>query len=105
MRPRHDLDGKQRSGYRSGSRTDCSWPVKSQRWRIVALIASAREAVRVHQRRGDGMARHEMPPQGSEQDGTVELDAAGLAKLAREPEGGQHSAAEDAEDDPDETEE
>ncbi len=53
------------------------------------------------------MARHEMPPQGSEQDGKVELDAAGLAKLAREPEGGQHSVAEDAEDedDPDETEE
>jgi hypothetical protein len=50
------------------------------------------------------MARHEMPPQGSEQDGKVELDAAGLAKLAREPEGGKHSAAED-EDDSDETEE
>jgi hypothetical protein len=50
------------------------------------------------------MTKHEMPPQGSERDGKTELDAAGLAKLAKEPEGGQHSAAED-EDDPDETEE
>ena len=50
------------------------------------------------------MARHEMPPQGSERDGKADLGAAGLAKLVREPEGGQHSAAED-EDDPDETEE
>ncbi len=52
------------------------------------------------------MAKHETPPQGSEQDGKAELDAAGLAKLAKEPEGGQHSAVEDEdEDDPDEAEE
>lgn len=50
------------------------------------------------------MARHEMPPQGSERDGKVERDAVGLARLAKEPEGGQHSAAED-EADPDEAEE
>jgi hypothetical protein len=50
------------------------------------------------------MAKHEMPPQGSEQDGKVALNAAGLAKLAKEPEGGQHSVAED-EADPDEAEE
>jgi hypothetical protein len=50
------------------------------------------------------MAKHEMPPQGSERDGKAELDAAGLVKLAKEPEGGQHSAAED-EADPDEAQE
>jgi hypothetical protein len=50
------------------------------------------------------MGKHETSPQGSEQDGKGELDAAGLAKLAKEPEGGRHSAAED-EDDPDEAEE
>lgn len=50
------------------------------------------------------MARHETPPQGSEQDGKAERDAAGLARLAKGPEGGQHSVAED-EADPDETEE
>jgi hypothetical protein len=50
------------------------------------------------------VARHETPPQGSEQDGKAELDAAGLARLVREPEGGQHSATED-EADPDEAEE
>jgi hypothetical protein len=50
------------------------------------------------------MAKHETPPQGSEQDSKVKLDAAGLAKLAKEPEGGQHSAAED-EADPDGDEE
>jgi hypothetical protein len=47
------------------------------------------------------MGKHEMPPQGCEQDGTAELDAAGLVK---EPEGGRHSVVED-EDDPDEVEE
>jgi hypothetical protein len=67
-------------------------------------LAGAREAVRVHQQRELVMAKHEMPPQGSEQDGKAELDAAALAKLAKEPEGGQHSAAED-EVDPDEAEE
>ncbi|MGH3770343.1 MAG: hypothetical protein ACRDRW_02915 [Pseudonocardiaceae bacterium] len=50
------------------------------------------------------MAKHETPPRGSERAGKAELDAAGLAKLAKEPEGGQHSAAED-EADPDEAEE
>jgi hypothetical protein len=50
------------------------------------------------------MAKHETPPQGSEKDGKAELDAAGLAQLAKEPKGGRHSAAED-EDDPDEAEE
>ncbi|MGH3719578.1 MAG: hypothetical protein ACRDRI_12225 [Pseudonocardiaceae bacterium] len=50
------------------------------------------------------MAKHETPPQGSEQDGKTELDAAGPAKLAKEPGGGRHSAAED-EADPDEAEE
>jgi hypothetical protein len=45
-----------------------------------------------------------MPPQGSDQDGKAELDAAGLARPAKELEGGQHLAAED-EADPDETEE
>ena len=50
------------------------------------------------------MAKHETPPLGSEQDGKAKLDAAGLAKLAKEPEGGQHSAAED-DPDPDEAEE
>jgi hypothetical protein len=50
------------------------------------------------------MAKHERPPQGSEKDGRTELDAAGLAMLAQEPKGGQHSAAED-EDDSDEAEE
>ncbi len=50
------------------------------------------------------MAKHETSPQGSEQDGKAELDAAGLAKLAKEPEGGEHSVAED-EADPDEAEE
>lgn len=50
------------------------------------------------------MGKHEKPPQGSEQDGKVNLDAAGLAKLVKGPEGGRHSAAED-EDDPDEVEE
>lgn len=50
------------------------------------------------------MAKHETPPQGSEQDGKAELDAAGLAKLVKGPGGGQRSAAED-EADPDETEE
>jgi hypothetical protein len=49
------------------------------------------------------MGKHERPPQGSEQDGKVDLGAAALAKLAKEPEGGRHSAAE--EDDPDEAEE
>ena len=48
------------------------------------------------------MGKHETPPQGSEKDGKAELDAAGLAKLANEPPGGQHAAAED---DPDEDEE
>jgi hypothetical protein len=48
------------------------------------------------------MGKHETPPQGSEQDGKVDPDAAGLAKLAKEPEGGRHSAAED---DPAEAEE
>jgi hypothetical protein len=47
------------------------------------------------------MAKHETPPQRSERDGKAELDAAGLAKLVKEPKGGQHAAAED-EDDPDE---
>ena len=41
------------------------------------------------------MGKHETLPQGSEQDGKVDLDAAGLAKLAKEPEGGRRSAAED----------
>ncbi len=50
------------------------------------------------------MAKHETPPQGSEKDGKAELDAAGLAKLAKEPEGGRHAATED-EPDPDKTEE
>jgi len=50
------------------------------------------------------VGKHEMPPQGSEQDGQAELDAAGLARLLREPEGGRHSVVED-EDDPDEAEE
>jgi len=50
------------------------------------------------------MGKHETPPLGSEQDGKAELDAAGLAKLAKEPEGGRHSAAED-EADPEEAEE
>jgi hypothetical protein len=50
------------------------------------------------------MAKHEKPPLGSEQDGRAELDAADLAKLTKEPEGGRHSAAED-EADPDEAEE
>lgn len=50
------------------------------------------------------MGKHEMPPQGCEQDGKAELDAAGLAKLVKEPEGGRHSVVED-EDDPDEAEE
>jgi len=50
------------------------------------------------------MGKHETPPQGSEQDGRLDLDAAGLAQLAKEPEGGRHAAAED-EDDPDEAEE
>lgn len=44
--------------------------------------------------------KHETPPQGSEKDGRAELDAAGLAALAKEPEGGQHAAADD-DDDPD----
>jgi hypothetical protein len=48
------------------------------------------------------MGKHETPPQGSEKDGKIELDAAGLAQLAKEPPGGRHSAAED---DPDEAEE
>jgi hypothetical protein len=50
------------------------------------------------------MAKHETPPQGSEKDGRAELDAAGLAQLAKEPPGGRHSAAE-AEDDTNEGEE
>lgn len=50
------------------------------------------------------MAKHETPPQGSERDGKAELDAAGLDRLAKQPEGGLHSVAED-EDDPDEAEE
>jgi hypothetical protein len=50
------------------------------------------------------MARHETPPLGSGQDGKTELDAAGLAELAREPEGGRHAVAEDGAD-PDEAEE
>lgn len=41
------------------------------------------------------MAKHETPPQGSGRDGQAELDAAGLAKLVRESEGGRHSVAED----------
>jgi hypothetical protein len=50
------------------------------------------------------MAKHETPPQGSDKDGKTGLDAAGLAQLAKEPQGGRHSTAED-EDDPDEAEE
>jgi hypothetical protein len=50
------------------------------------------------------MARHETPPRGSEQDGKAKLDAAGLAELAKEPEGGQHSVVED-DPDPGEAEE
>lgn len=48
------------------------------------------------------MAKHDTPPQSSEKDGKAELDAAGLAKLTKEPERGRH-AAEDDEGDPDET--
>jgi hypothetical protein len=44
------------------------------------------------------MAKHERPPQGSEKDGRTELDVAGLAMLAQEPKGGQHSVAEDEDD-------
>jgi hypothetical protein len=49
------------------------------------------------------VGRHDDPSKDSDKDGLVELDPADLARLAKEPEGGKHSAGD--EDNPDVDEE
>jgi hypothetical protein len=44
------------------------------------------------------MARHGTPAKDSEGNGKVELDAAALAELAKEPEGGRHSEVDEETD-------